>query len=271
MLEEDIIFPCPEAPPDRAEESVISSICTPSESSTLSLNLNFSLNDNKSLKQRSFSSSYKSAYSIAPPLAPTLSSPLYDDISDQQLSYNEAQFRRDHSVLHEAFQHMLNTRFINPKILVVLPFYLQAAFAEVQNHPKVNIYLPPPSMSFRDSHTKFRQSTESESLVDLTPVTPMVQWPRDNSHIDVQAAPSLASVATTQSARMHLARTIRLFIACKENLWIEYEKLHRHERRIPNIRLDREEFDTYFWNWQWYDGSLKLDLSSNLPMFSHWQ
>ena len=153
-------------------------------------------------------------------------------------------------MLHEAFQHMLAERFINPKILVVLPFYLQAAFAEVQNYPKVNIYLPPPSIDAKHpSTTTHRQSTESESLVHFSPIAPLVYWPRDNSNID--STPTLESIAASQAARMHLARTIRLYISCKENLWIEYEKLHRNERQMPNIRLDREDFDTYFWNWQW--------------------
>ena len=128
----------------------------PSDSSTLS----FTADDISSIKPRSLSSSLGSTYSLGSPI--TMVPPaLYDDFTEHQMSYSEAQFRRDHSMLHEAFQSMLADRFINPQIMVVLPFYLQAAFAEVQNYPKVNVYLPPPSAAVRSE--TLANSTTSRS------------------------------------------------------------------------------------------------------------
>ena len=37
--------------------------------------------------------------------------------------------QRNHERLKECFTQMLNTRFINPQVTTVLPFYLQAAFS----------------------------------------------------------------------------------------------------------------------------------------------
>lgn len=148
---------------------------------------------------------------------------------------------------------MLSVRFINPQILTVLPFYLQAVFHEVQNLPNVKVYLPLPSgvVPNPESDAVSQLSLDSSSsttLVDSPSINSLSTQTRRNS----EASDHNRDAQNLLRARMHLCRTIETIRACKESIWPEYLKLHHHERKKPNIWLDREDFDTYFFNWEWY-------------------
>ena len=159
--------------------------------------------------------------------------------------------QRDHSKLKEAFMQMLNARFINPQVLTVLPFYLQAAFDDVHTYPGIRVYLPPPSgvictVEFPDNISHF--SLESSStLVDS------LSSPVSSRRSSEASTSTWASVDVTSPfrTRLHLSRLLSVIRGCKEAMWIEYEKLHRNDRTIPNERLDRDDFDMHFHNWEW--------------------
>lgn len=147
---------------------------------------------------------------------------------------------------------MLNVRFINPQILTVLPFYLQAVFKEVQSLPNVKLYLPLPSgvVPNSDSDTGYHFSLESSSsatLVDTASLASSTSQPRRNSEASNYTRESQSSLR----ARLHLYRTVEIVRGCKEAIWSEYEKLHYAERNKPNSRLDRDDFEMYFLNWEW--------------------
>lgn len=149
---------------------------------------------------------------------------------------------------------MLNVRFINPQVLAVLPFYLQAAFEEVQSQPGIQFVLPPPSRvvcsptsSDSSSHLSM-ESSSSSTLVDSGSGT---SSPTELHRLPDASNPSNTDTMNDMRARMHLSRLVETVRGCKEAIWTEYEKLHLLERAIPNSRLDRDDFDMHFHNWEW--------------------
>lgn len=75
--------------------------------------------------------------------------------------------QRNHERLKECFLQMLSTRFINPQVTTVLPFYLQAAFAEVHNMPALKVYLPSPSILIPKSKRYEDKTKESKDPVSV--------------------------------------------------------------------------------------------------------
>ncbi|THH07378.1 hypothetical protein EW145_g3428 [Phellinidium pouzarii] len=167
------------------------------------------------------------------------------------------QDQRDHSKLKEAFMQMLNVRFINPQILTVLPFYLQAVLQEVQTIPGLQLFLPPPSgvvdiPESSDSDSNISVDSSSSTLVGSPSSTSSSAQPRWLSEVSQMSNFSHATVEPESliRARIHLSRTVEVVRGCKEAMWAEYEKLHIMDRNVPNSRLDRDDFETYFHNWE---------------------
>lgn len=153
---------------------------------------------------------------------------------------------------------MLNVRFINPQILTVLPFYLQAVFQEVQTIPGLQLFLPPPSEvvdipESSDSDSNISVDSSSSTLVGSASSTSLLTQPRRLSEGSQVSKFSHATVEPESliRARMHLSRTVEVVRGCKEAMWDEYEKLHKMDRNVPNSRLDRDDFESYFHNWEW--------------------
>jgi hypothetical protein len=159
---------------------------------------------------------------------------------------------RDHTRLKEAFLQMLSSRFINAGVLTILPFYLQSAFQDVQIFPPVKFYLPAPTGAVQpaemsDTSSSFSMDS-SNTLVDS-------ESPRELNPVDQTASRSSES-ASNYRARMYLARTLAIMRGCMESLWVEYENLYRGERAKPNTRMDRDDFESYFYNWEWCEDIL---------------
>ena len=168
--------------------------------------------------------------------------------------------QRDHSKIKEAFMQMLSARFINPQVLTVLPFYLQAAFQDVQSLPVMRLFLPPPSgvvyspdQSSDSDYSSSQLSLDSTSstLVDSASSS-AASSPATNRRFFDTPTISLSPEQEALKTRLHLSRTIEMIRACKESIWVHYEAIHSRERRMPNTRMDRDDFEALFHNWEWY-------------------
>lgn len=162
---------------------------------------------------------------------------------------------------------MLSTRFINPQVLTVLPFYLQAAFQDVQYLPVMRLFLPPPSgVTYNpDSSSDTDNSSSSQLSIDSSSSATLVDSASSKSNGTLSSPVTFRRFFQNDSdkgklkseqeisvlTRMHLSRTLELIRGCKEAIWVEYEKIHMHERNSPNSRLDRDDFEAYFHNWEW--------------------
>ncbi|TDL25799.1 S-adenosyl-L-methionine-dependent methyltransferase [Rickenella mellea] len=233
VMEYDIIFPCADPP-------IPETPSPPSPSGTITQASQIP----EKLKNSNGSDSVRSTASSTPSLKRSGSA---------QLLSREPENRRDHSALKDAFHRMLTRRFINPNVLSVLPFYLQTSFKDVQSHPHFVAHLPPPSDGpggTSNETASFRLTSDSgidmdfthpEQMLDIAPRNALVA-----SAFNVFNTPKKANIA----GRLSLARAMRLVIGCKEEMWVEYERLHREKREKPNPRLDREEFEMHFQNWE---------------------
>lgn len=249
IVEEDIIFPCPDSPITRTPRASPTLRGRASRSHSAATRINDYSDEEYDEFFDDFFPSNKSR-SID-----TVSGGRMDQVSNQ-VSFKDyfqlTVLQRDHSKLKEAFMQMLNVRFINPQIITVLPFYLQAVFREVQTLPNVKLYLPLPSgvapSSDSDAGSHFSlESSSSTTLVDTasSKSSPVQRRLSESSKLSRESQNSL-------QARLHLYRTIEVVRSCKEAIWVEYEKLHYSERKMPNSRLDRDDFEMYFLNWEWY-------------------
>jgi len=237
IIEEDISFPSPDTP----------SSSTPKQSPTL-----------RSRFSRSLSRSTATGFMI-----------LDDDLEEFELDPDRSSDRgskgrsldtiserrsdpRDHSKLKEAFFQLLSSRFINPQVNTVLPFYLQASFTEVQSYPIMKLYIPPPSgvtynpPEISDDASHFSVAS-SDTLVNSASTSPTCV--RRLSNASATSA-SAADSAELVRARFHLSKILATMRSCKELIWHEYERLHWHDRTVPNVRLDRDDFEMLFYNWE---------------------
>ncbi|KAG6900806.1 hypothetical protein C0993_000125 [Termitomyces sp. T159_Od127] len=119
---------------------------------------------------------------------------------------------QDHSRLRAAWLAMLAARAVAVDVLAVLPFHLTRLFADVRCLPPLHVLLPANSSS----------STGSPALVrSCSASTSSSRW--DTATL-VPAGDS-ADHYTTEFAQMHLASTVHVVAACKEDIWHEYKKL----------------------------------------------
>ncbi|KAI5122767.1 hypothetical protein M0805_009849 [Coniferiporia weirii] len=235
IIEEDITFPCPDTPITRTPRASPIPYGRVSRSHSGSTQSTVYLDDKEN------------------------DDVIYDDYSPNKSRSidtvsGERQDQRDHSKLKEAFMQMLNVRFINPQILTVLPFYLQAVFQEVQSLPGIRLYLPPPSgvvynFLSSDSSSHASQDSLSSTLVDSASSTSSPIRTRRLS--DTSDFPSIKTEPESLArARIHLSRTVEVVRSCKEAIWAEYESLHSADRSVPSSRLDRDDFEMHFYNWE---------------------
>ncbi|TBU42365.1 hypothetical protein BD309DRAFT_963122 [Dichomitus squalens] len=150
----------------------------------------------------------------------------------------DAAFRQDHARLRNAWEEMLDERFLSHKLLNVLQFYLSSAFSSVHAHPTMYVLLPPPSHA-RDDRERATAEHEHEPEHgwegdDLTMWLDemrayMVKLNGDPEYRKTangnasRAWPKSATVASYNT--LHLSRQVGLIGACKEALWEAYRTL----------------------------------------------
>ncbi|KAF8896458.1 hypothetical protein BD779DRAFT_586901 [Infundibulicybe gibba] len=272
VIEEDLIFPCgvpPEQPnrkPVLAPIDVELTLDSPSIAMSMSNKSYFNVsNSTVSASPKSRFSSYSSQ--PCPPIPSRPSTP--DPIIASQ----------DHSRLKMAWDAMLSHNFLATNLLSVLPFYLSATFVNVQTHPAIRIPLPPNSPTAKSSPTAGPLSNNARSRGSASPFGLM---PASNCWSAVAFDPSQQGIPSWSS--MHLGKAMETVRACKDSLWLEYEKLGLGEDMPPVTRTtraedvlhalaskpsSRETFDSDWTNWE-RDMTDRLGMRSALMSTFGW-
>ncbi|KIY43978.1 hypothetical protein FISHEDRAFT_52130 [Fistulina hepatica ATCC 64428] len=165
---------------------------------------------------------------------------------------------QDHSRLCNAWDSMLASRFLCPQLVTVLPFYLSSFFEDVHCNEPFVIRMPPNSNAPR----------RDESAVHEVPAQLLMHTLLQSSGHNASTPPrqpfsvAFERLSVLNWRSMHLAKTVRTIMACKEAIWVEYEKLYKkdfppvarmsHPRNISSITIQsmtRDAFDSDWNNW----------------------
>jgi hypothetical protein len=168
---------------------------------------------------------------------------------------------QDHTRLKASWDAMLATRFLSPKVVAVLPFYLTSLFVDTKIHPPIIIPLPPNSGRLPNSGLRTYQSMSSilergretrERTVsnvffdvdfDFSPAISTRSSKADGCSFrsSVQSRPQAPAWDT-----MHLAKSLSTINGCKEAIWEEYNELYYNEAReiLRRTAPEEEEYDT---------------------------
>ncbi|KAL4252270.1 hypothetical protein ABKN59_002545 [Abortiporus biennis] len=266
IIEDDLIFPCGKS---SASDYNTLQVTTPS----------FQASYSNSITSPSLTSIASSLHSPTSHRFPTLSHAPSTDFSVIRQS-TRSQFQspsrvdvdtllnpHDHNKLRDAWEKMLQTRFLASRLVPVLQFYLSSEFSDIQTHPTYNVPLLPNSYSEDSGKTHSQQPLTSETFdldsgfhIDLRKQS--VQISEDSQQIYNEK--STASKMPTKStynpawASMHLARTVNLIQGCKEAIWHEYYLLSRPNTKPIRSGIEDEaeylnvksEFDMAWSNWE---------------------
>ncbi|EMD34054.1 hypothetical protein CERSUDRAFT_117562 [Gelatoporia subvermispora B] len=247
VIEEDLIFPYTQIPLAKDHSfslrtDVKSDPALPSSASKSSLSSSYS----------SSSSSNRPTLGLLP--FPTTSTSAASTQRSVRDDFVELLDPRDHSRLYDAWEAMLHRRFLNEKLLSVLPFYLSSSFDDIQSHPTLRVLLPPNSRLDLDSeiggtfhHMNFDLSALFLELQDHN-------GRQSESRTDGSSLRSAQSAGATTSAlaSLHLARTVQIVRGCKEKMWEVYQAVAASN---PNDQpLSRsylyEQFNAEWTNWE---------------------
>lgn len=212
--------------------------------------------------------SFKSHSSFTPPnnprpsLAPSLAPP--PSVSPYQTH------PQDHSRLKAAWDAMLSRRFLAPRLITVLPFYLSSCFPDVKSHSPLQVYLPPNS------------SKTSRGISSRDTFNPVQQFHLERSTGRRSDSDELSSSGDSHQsltrkkmfswAPMHLAKSVQTVMACKEAIWEEYAKLYSPDMPPTTITARpkdgrvilstksaaKESFDRAWSSWEKYVTALRL-------------
>lgn len=179
-------------------------------------------------------------------------------------------FAQDHAKLKDAWEEMLSQRFLTPRLLNVLPFYLSSLFTNVHVYPTMQIVLPPPShqrgsrnLAEPAMRPDSRDNNVAKWVEDMRARTVNISEPKGTSNrgssTDLRASKPPVAIITLWSA-LHLARQVRVVSACKEAIWEAYYALNGAPRDIflhpeDNVKERpkddlREEFEGEWAAWE---------------------
>ncbi|KAN0094995.1 hypothetical protein V8E55_003282 [Tylopilus felleus] len=143
---------------------------------------------------------------------------------------------QDHSRLRHAWEEMLSDRFLTPNLITILPFHLRAWFNRIQTHLPLEVPLPLSSSC--------KQSTQPtpglpglinpDTLFELRALS-LTAAPEPNNESTCSTIRKSSHTGVSLWASMHLARTVRTIMACKESIWQAYKKLYGHDSLIPSL------------------------------------
>ena len=72
-----------------------------------------------------------------------------------------------------------------------------------------------------------------------------------SNHIAKNVESNVSNLQDQTRSRFALRRILETVRGCKEEMWKEYEKINRSERKTVNPRADREDFEIHFYNLEW--------------------
>ncbi|KAF9485172.1 S-adenosyl-L-methionine-dependent methyltransferase [Pholiota conissans] len=226
-----------------------------------------------------------------PPSIPSNSS------SATQATLDNSDHPQDHTRLKLSWEAMLSTRFLSPKVVAVLPFYLTSAFVDTRIHPPLQIPLPP--NSGRLPNPSLRSYQSMSSIPERSRVT------RDRSVSDTFFDLDFDFASTARSNKadgcsfrssfqmrsqaanwdtMHLAKSLSMITGCKEAIWEEYNKLYYNEAMAilmrtapieeeyemqPYKHVVRKAFEVDWRNWE-YDMLDRIQMRNSLLRHVPW-
>lgn len=159
---------------------------------------------------------------------------------------------QDHTKLKQAWQKMLQKRWISARPLSVIPLFLSAEFREVRTHPTLRVPIPPnsDSVTLKDTSSVL-SDTEPDFIIDLKAHS--IRKRSVESQTPAGDTSSMHSVqsdsATMHSwAAMHLARAVSVVESCKEAIWQEYRNFDLMFPELDKYDL-RDEFEACWKNW----------------------
>jgi hypothetical protein len=165
-------------------------------------------------------------------------------VLDAELKHPKPPDPQDHSRLQRAWEEMLDTYFLSPQPLSVLPLYLSLSFSDIRSHPPLQIPLP-------------RSSSDRQQLTNQHSISAVQFDPATLFELRaLSAQPSLeakyiarASMMTAEGSQrnmsswacMHLARTVRTIVGCKESIWSAYERLFGEDPTPVVVRTTQQK------------------------------
>ncbi|THV07344.1 hypothetical protein K435DRAFT_742431 [Dendrothele bispora CBS 962.96] len=174
--------------------------------------------------------------------------------------YNSCQSHpQDHSKLKAAWDAMLSNRWLAPRLITVLPFYLSSCFVNVRSHPSLQIPLPPNSSSSEQSSRTGSLDFDPSQQFELQRTTETGGRRSDSDETIPQDLQNDSHKRLLLWAPMHLARMVNTIQACKEAIYMEYDKLHSPElppvavkdgRLLVKKHAAREAFEREWSNWE---------------------
>ncbi|GJJ08583.1 hypothetical protein Clacol_002802 [Clathrus columnatus] len=157
---------------------------------------------------------------------------------------------RDHSLLKEAFDAMLDARHLNPQLLKLLPDTFNSVFEDVLMSPICHAMLPPSSLV---------RELPDNVVGDMTVSTCMEDKPFD---ISVLFLPTNEELEIEYGGRLPLNATINLVLACKDAIWEQFEAI--------NQSLKRNDFEYLMDNWE-YDMRDRMNMSDAIKEHLQWK
>ncbi|EGN98895.1 hypothetical protein SERLA73DRAFT_181609 [Serpula lacrymans var. lacrymans S7.3] len=240
MVEEDLIFPC-----QRIDSTITFSSSGPSsiKSSARSSKTDVTVVSESYQKPESSNNVLNSKSGSADTFPSSSASPstasLAETIPEEQGPVQPAPDLRDHSRLKQAWEDMLDSRFLASQLLAVLPFYLNSSFTEIRSRPPLQFPLPSNSPLTKDARPPWR----GQDLLDPDSLFVRVSShgrpsggtnSNDDDNVSIHTKKS-SQRAIPSSVSMHLARTVRTIIGCKDSIWEAYERLFGNDPNMPRI------------------------------------
>jgi hypothetical protein len=160
---------------------------------------------------------------------------------------------RDHFALQQAFNDMLDNRFINSQPTSQIAFYLSLHFQNIRAHAPLHFVAPPPRPTRGQSqpgttvprHHKRSTSSSTSSRSQTHSRNPSAQLDLPRMELArVGSAPSdlnhSAEVFITENTGIHLWRCLQYVLGCQEMIWESYHKLFPTSSRDQFDHLMRD-------------------------------
>jgi len=163
---------------------------------------------------------------------------------------------RDHLALQQAFNDMLDNRFINSRPTSQTAFYLSLHFQDVRAHAPLHFVAPPPRptptqtpLSRSGTATSMHHKRSTSSLMaSMSPAhsrKPSAQLDLPKMElVRVGTAPSDSNHSTeifiTENTGIHLWRCLQYVLGCQERIWESYHKLFPTSSRDQFDHLMRD-------------------------------
>lgn len=169
---------------------------------------------------------------------------------------SETEHPQDHTRLKTAWEAMLAKRFLSPKLLSVLPFYLTSASFDAKAHRPLPVPMPPNSGVLPPSLLKtyrsmgaLREKDRSifDGLLDFSPPISIHAMRCESFPVKTPTVlPQRSILKTPQWDTVHLAKTVNTIKGCKDAIFDEYNQLYFKDALYLLSRTAPSEED--YWN-----------------------